>query len=1252
MTTMTTKNNPRKRHLILPAVLAALTPAAARAADWTWNGTSGTWNTPGNWTPNTAPANNAATVLNFGGTADQTYVAQQNIAANFLVNRINFTSSATGPIVVGATSVAAIAPAAIRLGGAAPRVTHGGSGDVVLSSNLQFAADATFDVTGAGRLVALGDHSQTGGTWGLTKTGSGTLVLGYTGTITADPEGNPILIGRGMGSSLGGDVKILEGTILMGNTGGSFLSNNSLVTIAAGATFDFNNNGEDFGSLQGEGTLLQNGANANLGFDNRSSTWAGQIVNTGGSDIVAKNGTGTWTVVSAQPYASRTNVNNGAIVFSGLGSASNTSSVTLAAATALTLDNAAANVNDRLNDNANVIMNGNSELRLLGNAAAPTAETVGIVAVAGLTTVTLQTGAGQSTQLTSFGLSRTSVASVLFRGNNLGGTPGAPDTTNVFFANAPNLVGGGGAPGTTSMAILPYALGDSSPTGLGSSLVTYDPTVGVRALNTATEFASYAAATDLDNVRIAAAATGLAGKAVNALVVHNPAAAPMAVTGAAGAPLVVTSGAVLFTGDGPTTLSGFDAIDFGSAEGVISVAGTSAAGATIAAPITGFAGLIKGGAGTLALTAPNTYIGTTTVNSGTLRVASDASLGDAGNTLAFYVGTLQLAADLSTARTVEVNAGGRATFDTAGHTLTLASLPTGPGTLTKTGAGALVLPEIGTGANLTIDGGTVRVTSAASTGTNARTIVLGPDPTNTIDTNGFDAVVGSVSGVGGLTKTGDGTLLMQGANSFAGDILIAQGTIKINGTAGSFFADNVISTVAAGATLDMSNNSEQWGGIAGAGTIIIGQGTADLHVLGTRDTVFTGVIEGTGEFRKNGPHTLTMSGPSTFTGQSIVVGGTLLLGASVRPAEPSPLGNAASAVLFGETSGTNEAAILLNQPGLDFARPVTVRAGSTGAARLGSNHAGGTSTVSANIALAKSLEVTAAANATTAFTGVLSGVGGVTKVGAGTVRLTNANAYAGPTVVAAGTLRVEGSVTNSASLTVKAGGALELATATAAVKSLAVEDGGIARLAAANAVLTTDALTVTGAGSLDLGVGALIVNYAPNSGATPIADVRQMVLAKRLTSAAADANPSRQLGYAEASEIVGPAGGTFAGQAVDADAVIVRLTLAGDATLDGTVDFSDLVRLAQNYEATVSTTTQSWWHSGDFTGDGVVDFSDLVKLAQNYEASLPAAAIPGAPADFDATLTAAFAAVPEPSSALTLLAACGLASLHRRRRAK
>jgi ELWxxDGT repeat protein len=87
--------------------------------------------------------------------------------------------------------------------------------------------------------------------------------------------------------------------------------------------------------------------------------------------------------------------------------------------------------------------------------------------------------------------------------------------------------------------------------------------------------------------------------------------------------------------------------------------------------------------------------------------------------------------------------------------------------------------------------------------------------------------------------------------------------------------------------------------------------------------------------------------------------------------------------------------------------------------------------------------------------------------------------------------------------------------------------------------------------------------------------------------------------------------------------------LGGDANHDRTVDFNDLVKLAQNYNTSGGKT----YADGDFTGDGNVDFNDLVILAQRYNTSLPApgAALPVAPsASFAADWAAATAIATAP----------------------
>lgn len=77
----------------------------------------------------------------------------------------------------------------------------------------------------------------------------------------------------------------------------------------------------------------------------------------------------------------------------------------------------------------------------------------------------------------------------------------------------------------------------------------------------------------------------------------------------------------------------------------------------------------------------------------------------------------------------------------------------------------------------------------------------------------------------------------------------------------------------------------------------------------------------------------------------------------------------------------------------------------------------------------------------------------------------------------------------------------------------------------------------------------------------------------------------------------------------------------GDATLNGTVDFADLLTLAQHYGQ------PGGWESGDFNGDGTVGFDDLLTLAQHYGQGIQTAGAAGAAS-----------AVPEPAAAVLVLA--------------
>jgi glucose/arabinose dehydrogenase len=103
----------------------------------------------------------------------------------------------------------------------------------------------------------------------------------------------------------------------------------------------------------------------------------------------------------------------------------------------------------------------------------------------------------------------------------------------------------------------------------------------------------------------------------------------------------------------------------------------------------------------------------------------------------------------------------------------------------------------------------------------------------------------------------------------------------------------------------------------------------------------------------------------------------------------------------------------------------------------------------------------------------------------------------------------------------------------------------------------------------------------------------------------------------------------------DIDYLIHELfdTEYGDANLDRSVDFDDLLALAQNYNLAGFPS----WALGNFDGSGSIDFEDLLVLAQNYgfgTGGLMAS-------DFAADWAIAQSLVPEPSGLLGLLLLVG-----------
>ncbi|MGV3531762.1 MAG: beta strand repeat-containing protein, partial [Chthoniobacteraceae bacterium] len=146
---------------------------------------------------------------------------------------------------------------------------------------------------------------------------------------------------------------------------------------------------------------------------------------------------------------------------------------------------------------------------------------------------------------------------------------------------------------------------------------------------------------------------------------------------------------------------------------------------TISATLAGTKGFAKAGTGTLVLSGENTLTGGISLDAGVLAVHSDAALGGAGSGLTFTANSrLRFAAPATLAggRTLTINAGAVATFDTEANDVEIQSTFAGAGALTKLGSGAL--RYTGTGAfsgPLSINGGIFSIEDGASLTTGALT---------------------------------------------------------------------------------------------------------------------------------------------------------------------------------------------------------------------------------------------------------------------------------------------------------------------------------------------------------------------------------------------------------------------------------------------------------------------------------------------------------------------------------------------------
>ena len=334
-------------------------------------------------------------------------------------------------------------------------------------------------------------------------------------------------------------------------------------------------------------------------------------------------------------------------------------------------------------------------------------------------------------------------------------------------------------------------------------------------------------------------------------------------------------------------------------------------------------------------------------------------------------------------------------------------------------SGDVTVGVAGTG-TLNVTGGLVTVGGTLSTGPYG-SIVIGNGGTTGVLLGGTGGVVnnggivfnrsdattysGVISGTGTLTKQGTGTLTLSGNSSYTGGTTISDGVLQVGagGTTGSVAGDLV-------------NN-------------------ASLSFNRSNASAYAGVISGIGTLTKQGAGTLTLSGNNSFTGGTTINDGVLALGSANAVGTSGTITFGGGTLQYSasnttdyssrfSTSASQAYEIDTNGQNVTLASPLSSSAGTFtkfGAGTLtlsgNSSYTGGT-TISDGVLqvgaggttgsvagdLVNNASLSFNRSNASAYAGVISGIGTLTKQGAGTLTLLGNNSFTGGTTINDGVL--------------------------------------------------------------------------------------------------------------------------------------------------------------------------------------------------------------------------------------------------------
>ena len=983
------------------------------------------------------------------------------------------------------------------------------------------------------------------GTGAMTKTGEGLLILSNDNTyqgLTTVAAGS-LQLGNGGTTGMVSGAIVDNGTLIFNHSDdlayAGIISGTGDITQDGASTLTLTGDNTYTGK-----TTINSGSTLSLGNGGTTGSVAGNISNSGtlvvnhansytedavlsGTGSLTQAGAGTLTLTGAGSSQGAVNVNQGTLDLAQNGQF-NTGTLNVAAHSTLKLEDTA-----RLTASGAATLNGELDVDISNGGSLITANSIAIGADSALTVAGLSNDMPASASAAA--QSRTTVMQTTqgITGDFASVSSAAATTDSPDYL----LVGGKKSADNLSYSVGRDLAWTSGTSGSHGNFTLSDPTDHFNVDVTLSDQAANAA-TGWDGKSLTKAGDGnLTLSAVNTYSGATAVNGGTLTTGIAHA-LDASSG-VNVASEATLDLNGFDQ-NVNALSGAGSVAlGNATLGVVSATTnsefdgiISGTGGLTHGGASTLTLTGDNTYTGKTTINSGsTLSLGNggttgsvagnisnsgtlvvnhansyteDAVLSGTGSLTQAGAGTLTLTGAGSSQGAVNVNQGtldfaqngqfNTGTLDVAAQsTLKLEDTArlTASGAATLNGeldvdistGGPLITANsvtIGTDSALTVAGLSSDMPASASAVAQSRTTVLQTtqgitgdfasvnfgvtdspdyllvdgkksadnlsysvgnelawtsgtsgsngnftlsDPTDhfNVDVTLSDQAANAATGWDGksLTKAGDGNLTLSAVNTYSGATAINGGTLT-TGVAHALDASSGVN-VASGATLDLNGFDQNVNALSGAGNIALGNATLGV-VNATANSEFDGVISGAGSLNKTGMDTLVLGGNNTFTGDTTISSGTLQVG-----------NGGVSGALTGNI--VNNAALVFNR------------------------------------------------SDASAYNGVISGTGNVTKDGAGTLTLSGTNTYAGGTVIDNGILSLaKAQAIGVGTALINAAGTLDLAFSNATFAN-AVSGDGKARISGTDVALGGDNTAFTGAWDI---TGSAIVTQASQLGSAGV----------------------------------------------------------------------------------------------------------------------------------------------------------------------